>query len=223
MMKWIYLLILTFLFSGCEMFESQEQKDKKEVIQKEIFEKKVENSKEVQLEKISSTTEVELAVLNSKKELATIEKEKEIEKLHLQAELEKQKIILTQEKDKAIFEQKLLASEQDNSMELKRYLLLILAVLLIICASFIFYYFKKRREDKLQAYKDNLQKYFYQKENENRMKIAEKILDNIANSKLDKAQKNQLIGVLSEQGKKNYQERLDSVDSEVIDTPIVEK
>ena len=222
-MKWIYLLALTFLFSGCELFESQEEIDKKIVVQKEIFEKKVEDSKEVQLQKISSTTEVELAVLNSKKELATIEKEKEIEKLRLQFELEKQRIILTQEKEKAIFEQKLQLSDQDNSMELKRYLVLVLAVLLIICAFFLFYYLKKRREDKLIAYNDNLQKYFYQKENEARMKIAEKIIDSVSSGKLDKAQENRLIGAFNGQEKGKYQEQLGSLDSEVIDTPVVKK
>jgi len=222
-MKWIFLLILAFIFSGCELFESQEEKIKKVAVEKEVFEKKVENSKEIQLKKISSTTEVELAVLNSKKELATIEKEKELEKLRLQAELIKQKIVLTQEKDKALFEQKIQEREQANSMELKRYMVLVLALIIIICAFFIFYYFKKRREDKLIAYKDNLQKYFYQKENENRMKIAEKILDNIANGKLDKAQKNQLIRVISEQGKESYQEQLSSVDLEVIGTPVIDK
>jgi len=102
-------------------------------------------------------------------------------------------------------------------------MVLILALVIIICAFFIFYYFKKRREDKLLAYKDNLQKYFYQKENEARMKIAQKILDNVASGKLDKAQENQLISAFSGISKGDYQEQLDSLDSDVIDTPVVEK
>jgi len=222
-MKWIFLLTLVFLFSGCELFESQEEKAKKVEIEKEVFEKKVEDSKEIQLQKLSADTQVELAVLNSKKELATIEKNRELEKIRLQSELEKQKIILAQEKEQATFNQKIQENEQANNMELKRYLVLVLALFVIICAFFIFYYFKKRREDKLRSYNDNLQKYFFQKENDARMKITEKILDSIADGKLDKSQENQLIGAFSGGSKGEYQEQLDSLDVEVIDSQIIEK
>ena len=44
---------------------------------------------------------------------------------------------------------------------------------------------------------DNLQKYFHQKENDARIKIAEKLLDTIASGNLDKSQENQLISALN--------------------------
>ena len=207
-MKFLYIFILTFLFTGCEFFESEDDKAKKIQIEKKAFEKEVKNSKEVQLKKLSSQTEIELAILNSKKELATIEKEKELEKIRMQAEVDKQKIIIAQENQRAIFDQKLKESEISNSMELKRYFVVILALLLVVCSFFIFYYFKKRREDKLRAYNDNLQKYFYQKENDARVKIAEKMLDTISSGKLDKSQESQLISALSGQNNGNYQNQL---------------
>ncbi|MEA2100588.1 MAG: hypothetical protein U9P72_10720 [Campylobacterota bacterium] len=207
-MKLIYLLIFTLLFSGCNLLESQDDKDKKIASQKMAFEKKVEETKEIQLKKLSAQTQKELAILDSKKELATIQKEKELEKIRLQTELEKQKIVLDMEKEQAIFEQKMLQKEQLNNMELKRYLMLVFGLFIVVGSFFIFYYFKKRREDKLRAYNDNLQKYFNQKENEARVKIAQKMLDTIASGKLDKMQENQLINAFSGEANNGYQQQL---------------
>ncbi len=209
-MKLIYILTLTLLFSGCELLESQEDKNQKILKEKMAFEKRISESKEIQLEKLSHETKKELAILESKKELAIIEKERELQKIKLESELEKQKIILAQEKESALFEQKMKQLEQADNMELKRYFMLILGLLALISSFFIFYYFKKRREDKLRAYNDNLEKYFHQKENDARVKIAEKMLDTIATGKLDKYQENQLISAFSGESnsKKNYQQQL---------------
>ena len=96
LMKWIYILLLAFVFSGCDLLESvlESEKEKAEKIANEkiAFEKKVEDSKEIQLQKLSAETKKELAILESKKELAKIEKERELEKIRMQSELEKQRM-----------------------------------------------------------------------------------------------------------------------------------
>ena len=207
-MKFIYILLITLLFSGCDLLESQEDKDKKVTQEKIAFEKKISETKEIQLQKLSAQTQKELAILESKKELATIEKEKELAKIRMQTELEKQRIVLAQEKEEAIFEQKMKQKEQLDNMELKRYLMLIFGVLVLVSSFFIFYYFKKRREDKLRAYNDNLEKYFHQKENDARVKIAEKMLDTISSGHLDKTQENQLISAFSGEASGEYQQQL---------------
>ncbi len=217
-MKWIIFLTLALLFSGCDLLQSEEDKAKIIANEKIAFEKKVQESKEIQLKKLSAQTQKELAILESKKELALIEKEKELEKIRTQAEIEKQKIIFEQAKEKALFEQKMQQKEQSNNMELKRYMMLILALLLIISSFFVYYYFKKRREDKLRAYNDNLQKYFNQKENDARVKIAEKMLDAISSGNLDKSQENQLISAFSGQTNESYQKQLtNEKDEDVIE------
>ncbi len=207
-MKWIYFFLLTTIFTGCDLLESQEDIDNRAIAKKLAFERKVADTKEIQLKKLSAQTDRDLAILESKKELAKIEKEKELEKIRLASELEKQRIILNQEKEQAIFEQKMSQADQLNNMELKRYLILILAILLVVSSFFLYYYFKKRREDKLLAYNDNLKKYFNHKENEARVKIAEKMLDTIASGKLDKSQENQLIGAFRGETNGKYQEQL---------------
>ena len=224
-MRLLLLIILTsLLFTGCDLFDSQAQKEQKIAHEKELFQKKVADEKEVQLKKISEQTQRELALLESKKELATIEKEKELAKIQLQAELQKQKIQAQKEKEEAIFSQKMQQRDQIDNMELKRYLMLIFALFVMLASYFLFYYFKKRREDKLRAYNDNLEKYFHHKENEARVKIAEKMLDAISSGTLDKSQENQLIGAFSGQATENYQQQLEShttneedKDAEVID------
>ena len=206
----LLITLTTLLFTGCDLFDSQEQKEQKLAHEKELFQKKVANEKEIQLKKISEQTQRELALLESKKELATIEKEKELAKIKLQAELQKQKIEAEQEKAQALFTQKMQQREQVNNMELKRYLMLIFALFVMLASYFTFYYFKKRREDKLRAYNDNLEKYFHHKESEARVKIAEKMLDAISSGKLDKEQENQLISAFSGQANQSYQEQLES-------------
>ena len=212
-MKWIYLIILTLLFSGCnleEFLESPEDKAKKNASEKVAFNEKVKDTKEIQLKQLSAQTQKDLAILESKKELALIEKEKELEKIRMQSELEKQRIIFEQEKAKALFEQTMKQNEQMDNMELKRYVVLVLILLIFVSSFSIYYYFKKKREDKLRAYNDNLQKYFNQKENDARVKIAEKMLDTIASGNLDKNQENQLIGAFSGEANGEYQKQLSS-------------
>ena len=217
-MKWIYILTIVLVFSGCDLLTSESEKAKKAEQERALFMKKVQQSKEIQLKKLSAQTQKDLAILQSKKELAEIEKAKELEKLHLQAELEKEKILLQNKNKQLAFEQKMQEKEREDAMELKRYMMLILGILVMVGAFFIYYYFKKKRENELLAYNDNLQKYFYQKENEARVKIAEKMLDAISSGKLDKEQENQLITAFSGSAKGNYQKQLSSKEEDIIES-----
>jgi hypothetical protein len=216
-MKWIYIVAISLLFNGCDLLESQESQIKKIELQKKAFEKRVADEKDIQLKKLSAQTQKELAILESKKELALIEKAKELEKIRMQAELEKQKILFEKEKQEALFTQEMKQQEQAYSMELKRYLSITLALFLFLVSFFIFYYFKKRREDKLRAYNDNLEKYFHHKENEARVKIAEKMLDTIGSGHLDKTQENQLISAFSGAATGTYQKQLSETQEEIVE------
>jgi len=224
-MKIILTFFIFFFLSGCgDLLNSFEDKTEQREQEKKEFLKKIEEAKEVQLKKLSEETQRELALLESKKELALIKKEQELEKIRMQAEIEKQKITFEKEKQEALFEQKMKTQEQSYAMELKRYLSITLALFLFLVSFFVFYYFKKRREDKLRAYNDNLEKYFHHKENEARVKIAEKMLDTIALGKLDKQQENQLISAFSghtTQG--SYQEQLETTQQDMIENHKEEK
>ena len=224
-MKLLLTLFILLFLSGCgDLFDSVEDKTQQREKEKKEFLERIEQTKEIQLKKLSEETQRELAVLESKKELALIKKEQELEKIRMQAEIEKQKIRFEKEKQEALFEQKMKTQEQSYAMELKRYLSITLALFLFLVSFFVFYYFKKRREDKLRAYNDNLEKYFHHKENEARVKIAEKMLDTIVSGKLDKQQENQLIGAFSGQTSQgSYQEQLKNTQPDMIENDTDQK
>ncbi len=120
----------------------------------------------------------------------------EQEKLKKQTELEKVKIEKQHQKELELIRQKTLLQEDQNKNELLKYTLLILALLIIIAAFFLYLYLKRKREDEITAYNDNLKKYFLFKENEMKLKMAEKILDTIKEGNLSAEDQKKLITVL---------------------------
>ena len=196
-MKLLILLLISLFFSACNIGQSKEELQAKQLQEQQAFEAKIAQSKEIQLKKIEAQTQQQLAKIEQQKELAKMEKEQLLEKLKLQMELEKEKVTLQEKKERALLDKKMAEMEHADSMEIKRYLLLILFLMLIIISFFTYHYFKKRHEDKLRAYHDNLDKYFHQQENMTKMRIAEKIIDTVASGQLDKEQESELIRALN--------------------------
>jgi len=159
-MRLFYIVLTLFLFSGCDIFDSND----------------------IKLKKLEIQTQKNMAQIELKKELAHIEKSKELEKVKLQSKLEQEN-----------FEQTMKLRQQDNDMRLNVYIALIVALLIIVISSFIYYFFKIRHENELHQYKDNLDKYFHQQENNARVKIAEKLIDSMNSTQLTHEQKIQLI------------------------------
>jgi len=196
-LKVILFSFIIIGFTSCDQFRSSEELNKQFIQEKQFFEKKVQQFKEIELKKLELQTKKELALIESKKELAKIEKEKELAKIKLDAQYEKERLELEQKKQKLEFEQKLREKQQAYDMEVKRYIVLVSIIVFVLVSFFIYFYYKRKRDDKLQAYKDNLEKYFRQKENETRVEIATKMLDVIKDGSLDKEQQTQLIGAFS--------------------------
>ena len=205
-MKILLLLLTLILFSGCEhdLFN-----DKKiEALEKEnralqYAKMQLEANRTSRMDVISLgyKNKEKLAEIAMQEKVAKIEQAKALEEIRLQKKLEKEQLALQQ---KQAFEQMRIDSElarAKNELRLKQTIIGMAALLLLIIAFFIYYYFKKRREDKLIAYKDNLEKYFRAKENESRVKITEKILDTIASGKLAPEHEAKLIEVLGADSK----------------------
>jgi len=72
-MKLLFIILLTFFISGCDLLDSNELK----------------------LKKIEQQSKKDMAILASKKELATIKQKTELEKFRLQSELHKDNISQT--------------------------------------------------------------------------------------------------------------------------------
>jgi len=195
-MKLILLLTITLFFTACNIGESKKEIAAKQLQEKRAFEKKIADSKEVQLKKIDAQKEQQLAKIESQTTLAKLEKEQLLQKIKLEAEAEKEKLLLAQAKEKEAAAAKLRALDHQDAMEIKRYLLVILFLILVIASYFIYLYFKRKHDDQLRAYQDNLDKYFHQQENMTKMRIAEKIIDTVASGELDKEQQHELIKAL---------------------------
>jgi len=181
--KYTLLIILLFSFGGCEFFEDSLEKQEKE--------------QELALKKLQVQQEKELATLEMTKSLALLEKEKAIELQQMQNDIKEKELSANSEKELELIKQKVALQESNNLLDFQKYLLMFLAMLLVVIAAFVFYYMKRKREDELQAYNDNLKKYFYLKENESRMKIAEKILDTIAENDLSIENEQKLINAFA--------------------------
>ncbi len=205
-------LLLVLVFSGC--MDTTKRIDKKA---DELSERKARIEARLERARLEADKQRELALTKMQRQIEELalkrsqnEAQKEIELARIKARqaLELQKIDqayrlkeLELKKQKELIElenQKLLAQKE---IELKRqflYLSLAGLILLLIVVLVILYFYKKR-QDKLQAYKDNLEKYFRMKENESKIAIANKIIDTIAEGKLTPEQEQRLLGVL--QGK----------------------
>ncbi|BBG66859.1 hypothetical protein NNO_2156 [Hydrogenimonas sp.] len=134
--------------------------------------------------------------LKTQKELAQIEAKKsvEIEKISSETKLKELELRKRAELELMREKERMLRIEHEQSME--RYMLLGAILLLLLAGAALLWYFDRRRKDKLRAYEDNLKKYFHQKENESRIKIAEKILDTVASKDLSSEQRAKLIEAL---------------------------
>jgi len=208
--KYSLVILSISLMTGCDMdiFNNKElaalrEQNKKLQLQKLKLE--ANRSVVVDEKRLLYQNRENLAKIEMQKTLAEIDQVKEIERLHLQNSLERERLEIKKRNDEAQLSLNAKIDEAKNRLYLKLSLIAMGALLLIIVAFFIYYYLKKRREDKLIAYRDNLDKYFRAKENEARVKIAEKILDTVASGKLSSAHEARLIEVFNAENKEDFQ------------------
>ncbi len=178
-LKTILFILVMFSFNACQLFEdSPELQEKKQALE---------------FKKLQVAQEKELAVLEMQRSLAIIEKEKLLELQKMQNDIKEKELSANSEKELELIKQKVALQESNNTLTFQLYLFAFLALVLAVVVFFVFYFLKRKREDELRAYNDNLKKYFYFKENESRMKIAQKILDTIAEGGLSAENEKKLI------------------------------
>ena len=191
-------LALSLFFAGCDMsmFESEEKPAVTKTQSQHATDPDALTPEQIaQSGKLS-----EMALENkSKKELAEIAMKQETASMAMQKDIELQKVNADIELER--IKQDFLVRENEHSQNMQIYLLLFATVVVIIIAAGLYVYFKRRHDDKLQAYNDNLQKYFHNKESTAHMKLAEKIIDKIASGKLTSEQESQLLNTLQDKNK----------------------
>lgn len=189
------LIFFILFFAGCEI-ENPFKPSKQEM---QLKEKELSAKIEQDKQKLNLQKELELAKINN--------------------DLEKEKINSNNKEKEALYQLQL--QKAQSEIELQKYMILLAALVIIILAFAVYVYFNNRRKDKLKAYEDNMEKYFKSKENEAKVKIANKIIDTIATGNLNKDQEKLLISNLD--GKENISAKAlkgiqneDVVDAEII-------
>ncbi|WP_457606957.1 hypothetical protein [Nitratifractor sp.] len=134
--------------------------------------------------------------LATREKIAEMEVRKSIELQKIDAQTRLKQLELEKERELALLREKerLLRLEHEQAKE--RYIIWAGIAAMILIGLALLWYFDRRRQDKLIAYRDNLHKYFLFKENETRMKIAEKIIDTVAKQEISAEEKSKLIEVL---------------------------
>ena len=183
--KNILIILILLSFNACQLFEdSPELQEKKQTLA---------------LKKLQVAQEKELAGLELQKSLATIEKEKLLALQQMQNDIKEKELNVNGEKELELIKQKISLQESNNTLNFQMYLFVFLGLMITVIAFFIFYFLKKKREDELRAYNDNLKKYFYMKENEARLKIAEKILDTLSEGDLSSENQQKLVNAFTKE------------------------
>ncbi len=208
-MKITFFLLSILLFLGC-----YDENPSSSITVEPTQEQSIQNEKLIQM-KIDAKRDKDLAEINMKKELATINREKVLELAKLDSELQMQRLMLEKEQALEELKQQNLIRESEQELSKQRYILFYGSLIIIILAVAVYFFMKYRREDKLRAYNDNLEKYFQHKQNESRVKIAEKIIDTIATGKLSSQQESQLIQAIN--GENRHHTDVDVDDAHIIE------
>lgn len=194
-MNYILTSLLTlFLFTGCSQEESSESIPalKRDIPQK-IDPKTAAMLGKAEIEAKSAT---DLAEITMQKELGSKKLENELEIQKREQEMNRERLSMDESLELERIKQQTVILEQENRLELQRYIVAFSALVILLIAAAVYFFIKNRREDKLRAYNDNLEKYFRVKENEMRYKIANKVLDTISEGDLTQEQQTQLIATM---------------------------
>ncbi len=188
------LLVTVLLFTGCFPEESGESTS----VLKSDISQKIDPKTAAMLGKaeIEAKTTTDLAEITMQKELGSKKLENELEIQKREQEMSRERLSIDETLELERIKQQTVILEQENRLELQRYIVGLSALLILLIAAAIYFFIKNRREDKLRAYNDNLEKYFRAKENEMRYKVANKVLDAISEGDLTKEQQTQLIATM---------------------------
>lgn len=198
MYKIVLSLVVMFVFTACDIND---------------FIPKEPDSPEFKEKVLKLKHQQELAALEAQKELANIDLQKQIELGKMDKDIRLKTLELEHKQEMEKLQLQIQRDVADREYAMKRNYLLLAAVLLIIIAIGIYFLWKRHHENKLQAYNDNLQKYFYQKESETRVRLAEKIIDSVAQGKASSEQEAKLLNILQGTNQPSDNVKTDFIDN----------
>ncbi len=189
------LLTTLFLLSGCNNSSSRSQPyisgshldpNNRTNTSVQVVTAKIDSTKEQEIAKINMQKEIEIQRLKNESIIreASIKKELEIQRSNLLKEVE----IAKNETQKQM--------QKENS-KMQYWWLFAIASLILVILLFIYLSVRRGRKDKLTIHHEQLEQELHLKEQEMKLKIAEKMLDTLASGNLSEKNEEILINSLS--------------------------
>lgn len=146
--------------------------------------------------KIDASKEQEIAKINMQKEIEVqrLKNEARLREAEIKKELEKEKSKLTKEVELAKNDTKKVLQQESNKMQ--SWWIMALIFLVFIVVIFTYLSIQKKRKDALKMHEEKLQHEAYLKEQEMKLKMAEKVLDTLASGNLSEENEQLLINSL---------------------------
>jgi len=184
MKVFLYLLIAVFI-AGCgETYQKPKilgENSKKEYAKNILS---TYNKKDIKTDKLEAQTKKEIAMIEMKKTIET-------EKIKAQKELQIAKI----QKDKELEKSKLELEVKKEENSITKTAIIMVSLLSLALLFLLFYLFSKRQETKIAIEREKIKAQKELKEKELKAKMAEKLIEAIANGKLTKEQEDKLISL----------------------------
>lgn len=190
-MRWFGLIVSMVFLSAC--WDNQEEKDLQGAGE---IERLAKISPELAREKLASAHALKMAQMRTEKALAEINGTNKEALGKMDQTVRLKALELEHLRNLEAMKHQSSEADKERTFAHLRNVTILAAILFLVIAYGIFVLLKRRYDNKLQAYNDNLQKYFYHRENDTRLRIAEKIVDTIAEGKSEKIQEQKLIEIL---------------------------
>lgn len=180
MLRWMVGLVMVWMLIGCE--------ERREPVKP--YDPALEKAK------LQMQHELEMAKLKMQQERAVRDDAQAVEMGKLDQTVQLRSLELEHAQKLEAIKQASAEADKERAFAQMRNLMILSAILLLIIAYGLYVLFKYRHADKLRAYNDNLEKYFEQQERQSRMKLAEKIIDTIADGRAEHSEQKKLLEIL---------------------------
>jgi len=206
-MHYLLPLLLLFILSGCNEGGTNTRpyiSGNQQQAQPSSARYGLRDTDRVAAAKVKAESEKEIARINMEKEVL-IQKLKgstEVEKAELskeislkQVEADRHKAVI--KKDIAITQDQTQLQIALNKLELEKWILLIVGLFILALVIFVFYNTNRNRKERLKVHEDKLKQELLIQEQQMRVQIAERLIDAMASGKLTPEQENKLLGAYS--------------------------
>jgi len=208
-MHYLSLIILLFLFSGCNEGSTNTRpyvtgSNAKQSTMPTNVQYGLHGTDRTDAARIKAESEKEIAQINMEKEILIQELKgaTEVEKAVIGKEISLKQV--EADKHKAIIKKDIVLTQDQtqlqialNKLEIDKWIVLIVGLLILALIIFLFYNSHRNRKERLKIHEDKLKQELLIQEQQMRVQIAERLIDAMSSGNLSSEQENKLLGAYS--------------------------